>query len=140
MSLRSAALVLRSAGWPLAAAGTLVSLGLAGCDCDKERGDRIVWLDGTTSGNVYESSPIHGPWLDFPGGRRYRLVHDLGRTPTDLQAFLSSDEDGDELTPSVGNTTLFEGVTDAYVDIHNDSCPDFYLRVVATVPAENDEP
>jgi len=117
--------------------GAAAALACAGCGCGKEYGDPVVWLDGNTVGNQYESSPMAGPWLDFPGGRRYRLVHDLGRVPTEVTAYLSFEaNDPANFTTSAGNSALFEQVTDGYVDVHNDGCPDFYLRVVASVPVE----
>ncbi|HOU94407.1 MAG TPA: hypothetical protein PLU22_25320 [Polyangiaceae bacterium] len=113
------------------------ALAAAGCGCGKEHGDPVLWLDGTTVGNQYESSPLAGPWLYFPGGRRYRLVHALGRVPTEVTAYLSFEQDDPaNFTTSAGNSALFEQVTDEYVDVHNDGCPDFFVRVVASVPAE----
>jgi len=120
-----------------AAAIVAASVATTGCGCGKEHGDPILWLDGTTVGNQYESSPMAGPWLDFPGGRRYRLVHSLGRVPTEVTAYLSFEPDDlANFTTSAGNSALFEQVTDEYVDVHNDGCPDFFVRVVASVPVE----
>jgi hypothetical protein len=65
-----------------------------------------------------------------------RLVHSLGRVPTEVTAYLSFEADSPaNFTTSSGNSALFEQVTDSYIDVHNDACPDFYLRVVASVPS-----
>lgn len=120
-----------------AALGAAAALACAGCGCGKEHGEPVVWLDGNTVGNQYESSPMAGPWLEFPGGRTYRLVHALGRVPTEVTAYLSFEPNNPaNFTTSAGNSALFKSVNDAYVDVYNDGCPDFYLRVIASVPVE----
>ena len=94
------------------------------------------YADGTVEGLEYQSSPIEGRWLHFPGGRRYQLVHHLPARPTQLAAFLSFDEDPprDDFTLGTGSIAVFEEVTDETITIHNDTCAAYYLRVVASVP------
>jgi hypothetical protein len=126
----------RSARVGLASAMVFVAFATTGCGCVREHGDPIPYADGATVGNEYASSPIAGPWLPFPGGRRYRLLHDLGRAPTEVTAYLSFDAEGrGNFSTATGNSALFTQVTDSYVAVYNDSCADFFLRVVASVPA-----
>lgn len=120
---------------PLAAA---LTVGLVGCDCNKESGEPIVWLDGLTDGTQYQSTALDERWLAFPGGRRYRLVHGLGRIPHEVHAYLAFDDTPQDFSAATGNSALFEEVTAEYLDIHNDACPDYYVRVVASGPLPDD--
>jgi hypothetical protein len=127
----------------------LGSMGLLGCGatCDRreDSGPRR-YEGGTTANDVYQSSPWNGPYLDFPAGRSYLLMHGLGGTPITVVSYLSFDAhpipaDGEErqdrnsnTAPCAGNQCILEGVTSEHIEIRNDTCSDGYLRVVASDP------
>lgn len=123
--------------------GLVVALGVGGCGCGKEEGVPIVFEGGTVEGNEYQSSPVTGPWLHFPGGRRYQLIHRLGRAPTRFEAFWAFNEypqarERESLTLATGNAAVFEEVAERGLTIHNDTCTEFFVRVVASVPVQDD--
>jgi len=100
------------------------------------------------SGNVYETSVPTGPFLSFGGGKTYDLVHGLGVVPTSVQGYVSFvpelTEDGDPLdidTPNnlaetAGNQLVIERWDDEIVRVRNDTCGEFYLRVVLVADAD----
>jgi len=108
---------------------------LAGCGCGRESGRTIVYADGTAVDGEYQSSPVEGPWLHFPGGRRYQLVHHLGATPSRYEAYLGFEEWPADSTTGSGNGARFHEINDEYLVVENDTCASFYLRVVASVSA-----
>lgn len=83
----------------------------------------------------YESAPVNGPYLDFPGGRTYRFVHRLGGVPTPT-AYFSFDEypSSAGFVEASGNQATFTAVTAEYIDVRNDTCSDVRIRVVADNP------
>jgi hypothetical protein len=116
------------------------TLALVACDCNREGGPPVDYTEGTTNGDTYQTTPIDGRWLHFPGGRRYRLHHALGQKPAELSSTLSFDEDvhpeeGDESprgsTEASGHAVIWREVTERYIEVENDTCAGFYLRVVA---------
>jgi NAD(P) transhydrogenase subunit alpha len=115
----------------LALAGGLMLV--TGCGCGKENDRTVVYTDGLVVGTEYQSSPVEGPWLHFPGGRRYQLFHRLGVEPTRYEAYLGFEEhDPSEFTIGTGNSARFREVNDEYLVVENDTCAGFYLRVVAS--------
>ena len=112
------------------------------CDCGREDDEPVYYAGGLTHGYTYESSELHGTWLHFPGGRRYRLVHELPSAPISVSVYLAFVEDplpeGDSgnISAATGNVALIEAVTDEYVQVRNDSCSNYYVRVVAEVDPE----
>ncbi len=129
-----------AARWMWSAAGSValaVGLaGLTGCGCGKESGRTVLYTDGVVIDGEYRSSPVEGPWLHFPGGRRYQLAHHLGTEPTRYEAYLAFEErNPSEFTIGSGNSARFRAVDDQYLVIENDTCAGFYLRVVASAPA-----
>jgi hypothetical protein len=106
----------------------------------------VVYNGGRTVGDVYESSDVSGPLLDFPPGRTYRLMHDLGARPRDVDAYLAFDPfplegpnndtgKSSNIAPSAGNQTVIEAKTAEYIDVRNDTCADgTFLYVVASEP------
>src|SRR5262245_31238210 len=67
------------------------------------------FTDGLTSnsGTLYMTSEANDPYLDFPSGMRYRLVHDLINTPSLIVPYVSFSAtplgDGSGFTISPGN-------------------------------------
>jgi hypothetical protein len=145
-----------------ASAGAVVALG--GCplkNCDGS----WVFLgntpdaappEGTTYGaelpfehavdeTTWESVPIDGTYLDFPGQRVYVFAPFLDKTPsgqpftgpyTNIVAYVSADPqpslNGSNFTIASGNLAEVVGVTTGGFAVHNDTCAEYYLRVVAT--------
>lgn len=131
-------------GGLLPSAVFLAAWALVGCDCGSEEDNPpVVYVakDAVHQG-VYESSPVLGKWLYFPGGRRYRLYHGLGVVPKIYQADLAFSEysSSPEATPdggissasAAGNSVSWEEINDRYIQVGNHTCAWFYLRVVAT--------
>lgn len=126
---------------PRAPSGLLVSAFVAGglasaCGCGKEHGPAVVFTQAVTdwgepTDGVYHSSPAGRPWLFFPGGRKYRLAHGLGRAPETVDGYFGDQEHPTEWTPASGDAFLVLDATEAYLDVWNDTCAEFYLRVVA---------
>ena len=120
-----------------AALAALALLCQPGCDCGREGIDPVYYAGGITSGNRYESSSLYGTWLHFPGGRRYRLLHELPSAPTDVSVYIAFREDPlpGNVSRATGNVALIEAATDEYVQVRNDTCSEYYVRVVAEVGA-----
>jgi len=121
---------------------------LTGCPCGRED-STIAYDGGSAEAGTYESSSWQGPWLHFPGGRRFVLAHHLGQTPASVSVYLSfkeypgpgsnfDDEPGNS-SQAAGNETVIEQVDAQHIQVRNDTCSDFYLRVVARdAPAAGD--
>jgi hypothetical protein len=124
-------------------------VGAAGCktQCNRDPDEPpVVFTGGSTAGGVYESSSWAGEYLDFPPGRTYRFVHDLGGVPRTIEfyfSFSSTPVPGPDADPSArqggtvpaaGNQATIEAVTAKTFDVRNDSCSDIHLRVVARDP------
>jgi hypothetical protein len=99
-----------------------------------------LYTGGTTRGDVYESAPPDGPFLYFPAGRTYRLVHGLGVVPTGYQSYLAFDEQPGSFVESAGNQMTFEEWTATHVDVRNDTCSDVRVRVVLWARPPGAEP
>jgi len=102
------------------------------------------YTGGTTSPDAtfYETNAWDRKFVDFPAGRRLALVHGLRETPIELKSYLAFKakalpEDGKGfVAESAGNQVLIEGVDEEVVRVRNDTCQDFFLRLVAnTLPA-----
>jgi hypothetical protein len=119
----------------------LLTLAVSACDCDHEQGSPVLFNGGTTQDGLYQTSDWQGPWLHFPGGRRYVLQHGLGRSPTQITPYLAfheypldggdAEDAGSSLSPGSGDTSLIERVDSQQIVIRNGTCSEFFLRVVA---------
>jgi hypothetical protein len=127
---------------------------LAGSACTKtsscSRDPDLVTVpasEGISSGNVYRSAPFGGPYQYFPPDRTISFEHGLGTVPYALQFWVAFTATG-TLAPSAGNMTELRGADadtelalDAHrIAVHNDTCSDFYLWVVAEAPAASPLP
>jgi hypothetical protein len=101
---------------------------------------------GTTSadGTFYETNAWDLPFVDFPAGRRWALIHGLKDTPIEIKSYLAFKAKAlpkggkGFAAESAGNQVLIEGVDEESVRVRNDTCEHFYLRLVAsTVPSED---
>jgi hypothetical protein len=101
--------------------------------------------EGIVEGKTYRSSNFGGPYQYFPPARTISFEHGLGVTPYSVQfwvAFTGSGTPPPTLAPAAGNIAELraaEGDTEPALDatriaVHNDTCSDFYLWVVATAP------
>ena len=137
--------------WALTALVAIVSPGCLGPTCDRSGDDRaaVAYLQGTTSSEAsfYQSSPSVGPYLHFPPGETFRLYHQLAGAPQSFNAYLSfaecpmpdpnhecsnSDRSVGDTSEAAGNEVVFENITAEYIQVRNDTCADFYLRVTAS--------
>lgn len=122
--------------------GCLLALlpGPLACSAECHRNEdlpAVTYRDGLTLGDQYMTTEVEDAYLDFPSGRRYRLMHQLGRVPGLIVPYVSFSahplDDRTGFTVSPGNQTVVRAVTATYVEVENDTCTDFYLRVVASV-------
>lgn len=129
----------------LSSLGVLAALVAAGpgCqDCDTS-GVEVKFSQGTTSADRthYESSPVDGEWLHFPPGRRYQLRHNLREGFLTVQSYVAFPDDRDSgksptsYAEAAGNQVVFEteDVPPDVIQVRNDTCAEFFVRVVADV-------
>jgi hypothetical protein len=118
-----------------------------GCqDCDTA-GVAVKFSQGTTSADRthYESSAVDGEWLHFPPGRRYLLRHNLRPGALTVQSYVAFPDDQDSgkspssYAESAGNQVVFETdkVPPQTIQVRNDTCAEFFVRVVADVAPTN---
>jgi hypothetical protein len=118
-----------------------VADGLLGCDtsCDKENEDVARdYTGGTISASCtrYETGSFDDLYLDFPPGRRLAIHHGLGQTPSVVQSYLGfvkdplPDAGNGNTAESAGNQVIIERMDDEFVQVRNDTCEEFFLRVV----------
>lgn len=110
---------------------------IRGQEAERYEGGRVL-----ASGTIYETGAPDEPLLPFHGGQTYDLVHGLGVTPTSVQGYVSFaeqlTEDGDPLdldrpnniAETAGNQLVIERWDEEVVRVRNDTCGQFYLRVV----------
>lgn len=122
---------------------------LGGCSACKTKGqDAVEYTAGhvDASAGVYESTLVDEDMLHFPPGRVYDLVHELGERPVSVQGYVSFrrqlSEDGDpfddtrpnNVSEAAGNEMVIERWNDEVIRIRNDTCAEFFVRVVALAP------
>ena len=85
----------------------------------------------------YESSPPNGTHLNFYGGSQFKVFHGLGGRPGNVQLWVSFSQEGidggNEASPA-GNMAEVLDVNDQFILVHNNSCANYWLRVVASDP------
>ena len=144
-----------SLGLPVAVTPALPLLvaqaGCAGSDCDS---DTATWGSCTQGraldANTWESSALTGEaWLDFHGERTWTFDPTpwMGtREPSGFEADISFDplpnaDGGGGFSTASGNLGEFTPVQTASgwkVQVLNDTCAQYYLRVVLTYPMVED--
>jgi hypothetical protein len=113
-----------------------------GQSCDPTRVDYGL-SDGEgelVDADTWESQPITARWLDFPGQRTLvvHLDHKLGGRPlTEVYAWLSASPEPNNaaiknpnFALASGNLAEFHVVDDDTIEVHNDTCADYYVRVL----------
>jgi hypothetical protein len=91
---------------------------------------------------VWESSPMTGPWLDYPGERTYVFYWPppmQGIVPYDIQAYVATDADaqagGVGWINATGGLAEMSQVNGVGVTILNATCAEYFVRVVARARA-----
>jgi hypothetical protein len=128
--------------WAIVMGGVSFLAGCYGHNCD---GDSITWGRNPGEGRLidadnWESSPIDGDWIPFT---RQRVVffemRDLGdRIPYQIIPYISAEpnpvHDNGNWTLGSGNLAEHSGAGPGTIAIKNDTCADYFIRIVATVP------
>ena len=82
--------------------------------------------------------PWNGEWLDFPGNRRFLLVHNLHTPPefTSVQMYIAfssnpfpGDGDAGDVAPATGDVAVVEKMNSDELQIYNDTCSEQYIYV-----------
>lgn len=89
--------------------------------------------------DTWASGPVDGPWLNYSRQRYY--VFDVralgGRTPQLILPYVSASPDpietGGDFTLGSGNLAKLLHPGPNRVDVYNDSCSDYFLRLVIKV-------
>lgn len=87
--------------------------------------------------NTWESSPFDGEWIPFPRQTVFTFTIPFGgRVPYDAKGFVSGQQrpNTGNLTTGAGNLLEFTGIGPNQVVAINDTCSDYYLRVLAWAP------
>lgn len=94
--------------------------------------DAVRVTDGhtDTTQTYFESSGANEPFLPFPAGRTLELVHGLSRTPDIVVPYVAFDAKPTSFTLAPGNEAVIRTDSDV-ISVRNDTCSDFYVRVVA---------
>ncbi len=129
--------------WLPALATTLVMAFGCSPPCETASEDPVFFKGGeyVATCSTYETSPWGGPYLHFPGGRRYRIYHGLGQVPPVVNTYVAFHESpipGNNVSENTGNQGVIEDVNADYIQIRNDTCADLYLRVVASAASPAD--
>ena len=125
--------------WTTVMGAVGVASGCYGHNCD---GDAQVF--GRTPGegrlldaDSWESNPIDGDWIPFTKQRVwYFEMRDLGdRTPALILPYISAEQnpvrDNGNWTLGAGNLAEQSGAGPGRIAIKNNTCADYYVRVVA---------
>jgi len=127
--------------------GTTSQLGCSPCDVSGQTAIEYTAGKSNASKTIFETGEVDEEMLHFPQGRRYKIAHHLGRAPEIVNIYLSfrkelaplSDPNGDptdknqpnNVAPTAGNQAVIEAWDDEFVQIRNDTCANFYVRLVA---------
>jgi hypothetical protein len=104
------------------------------CDISDEGNPPEIFAGGAVSatGMDYASSSPLGPFLYFPGGKQYQLVHHLGFTPNTPIIYFSFAANDDRVSPCSGNSCEILCFDDQVIWVKNDTCTEFWIRVAAS--------
>jgi hypothetical protein len=92
--------------------------------------------------NTWASGPIDGDWLWFP--RQHLFFFEIaslgGRTPQVVTPYISAvpspNKTPGDFVVGAGNIALISGVAPNHVAVKNDTCSDYYLRLVVQAPQQ----
>jgi hypothetical protein len=109
------------------------------CSDTDESAPQHIDEDSSAARTSYESAPWSGEYLLFKPQKRYRFFHGLGGVPALIQAWVGFHPrplvDGNNVAEGVGNIVIVQCVNDRFLQVRNDTCETFYLRVYAGDPA-----
>lgn len=144
---------MKHAGWlalPLSAVllalASAPSTGCAGDDCDPDTKTMATCGGELLDANTWESGPLDGTYLDFHGERTWGFNPSgwMGtREPAQINAYLSLNPapnapGGAGFAQSAGNLaeiTVTRAADGFHVQVQNDTCAQYYLRLVITYAA-----
>jgi hypothetical protein len=128
---------------------------LAGCgnvDCPVDstapaivfQGGVVYDLNGSPVQGVekpwsYESSAPDGQYIEFSAGKRLCIAHGLRGRPLAIEPWVSFDKEGtktDNTALASGNMAEIYKVTDRAIWVHNNTCGNYFLRLVAHSPVQ----
>jgi hypothetical protein len=90
-------------------------------------------------GQLYETSALDEPWLNFPGEQSY-LIHypDFGRPPDWASAYVATDPNANaadkQWVLAAGNLAEISIASSTQTYVLNATCSPYYLRVVVHFP------
>ena len=90
--------------------------------------------------NTWESNAINDDWLSYLHARAWHFYYPQlgGRQPDQITAYISANvnpnKTNDTMTAGGGNVAKFIGVLPDVATVKNDTCADFFVRVVVHVP------
>jgi hypothetical protein len=124
----------------------LPALTACSSSCPREDEDARPFNGGNTTADrtYYETNAWAEDFIDFPAGRRLSLIHGLAATPIEVRSYLAFDKDAlpkdgrGVVAESAGNQVLIQRVNETSVDVRNDTCEHFYLRLVASTAPDPD--
>jgi len=116
--------------------------GASGCgaSCDTSDNTPEIYYDGVAKDGEYASSSRLGPFLHFPGGKEYQLVHHLGFAPNRVDIDLAFTVDDERMAASAGNSTEKRCVDEQIIWVKNDTCTEFWILVTAGSPSPTPVP
>ncbi len=128
---------------PIGATSLVASTGcdVSNCNTDPAVNPPADYDGGTVSlsegRKIFSTSAPDETHLNFNGGAQFRIFHKLGACPMHVEGWVSFSETGikggNEARPA-GNMFEVLAVDDETITVRNDSCGDYWLRVVASDP------
>lgn len=114
--------------------------------CNPNGHEPIRFRAGFTTGDIYQTGAATDEMLHFPSGRIYDFEHHLGACPPVVLSYISfvphpitgdAPSRVNNVALAAGNEALIEGCDDEIIRVRNDTCAEFFLRVVAVGAGED---
>ncbi len=139
---RMRSVMLLVAVWSTVMGAVALVPGCYGRNCEGETAayGRVPGEGRMVAPDAWESNPIDGKWLPFPRQRSWVFeMRDLGqRTPYLPEVFISGNEnpsaENGNFTLAGGNLAEVSSVGPGRMTVKNDTCADYFVRVVAHAP------